>query len=201
MPLRLDNASALPTCPQQQPQKNKSCEPRFKIDHAASPMPETDSQNASRPGRHQIGRVGRDHLGILGEIKSVHPGEIIGISSETRRRNVGSQIFKRTRPISGPYPGRNLLAFRPSACPVVGGWLRTAPGRATRRRIRSTRTRSSGAGAALRAVLAALPCPHLRSHDSEGALWVQIWVQDQPRQNSIARPRRLRFDGPWHRAI
>jgi hypothetical protein len=34
-------------------------------------MPETKSQNASRPGRH--------HLGILGEIKSVHPGEIIGI--------------------------------------------------------------------------------------------------------------------------
>jgi hypothetical protein len=31
------------------------------------------------PGRHQNRNRGRDHLGILGEIKSVHPGEIIGI--------------------------------------------------------------------------------------------------------------------------
>ena len=38
-----------------------------------------DSQNASRPGRHHR-NGGRDHLGMLGEIKSVHPGEIIGIS-------------------------------------------------------------------------------------------------------------------------
>jgi hypothetical protein len=58
MPLRLDNARALPTCPQQKQQTKKTLEPRFKIDHAASPMPETDSQNASRPGRHQIGMVG-----------------------------------------------------------------------------------------------------------------------------------------------
>jgi hypothetical protein len=49
---------ALPTCPQQKQQTKKTFEPRFKIDHAASPMPETDSQNASRPGRHQIGTVG-----------------------------------------------------------------------------------------------------------------------------------------------
>jgi hypothetical protein len=58
MPLRLDNARALPTCPQQEQQKNKLFESRFKIDDAASPMPEPDSQNASRPGRHQIGMVG-----------------------------------------------------------------------------------------------------------------------------------------------
>src|ERR1700751_2574463 len=32
--------------------------PRFNVDPAASPMPETNSQNASRPGRHQIGMVG-----------------------------------------------------------------------------------------------------------------------------------------------
>src|SRR6266851_9239808 len=58
MPLRLDDARASPTCPQQEQQKNKSFKPRFKIDHAASPMPEPNSQNASRPGRHQIGMVG-----------------------------------------------------------------------------------------------------------------------------------------------
>ena len=39
MPLRLDNARALPTCPQQQ--TKKTFKPRFKVDHAASPMPET----------------------------------------------------------------------------------------------------------------------------------------------------------------
>src|SRR5271156_2999508 len=39
MPLRLDNARALPTCPQQQ--TKKTFKPRFEVDHAASPMPET----------------------------------------------------------------------------------------------------------------------------------------------------------------
>src|ERR1700682_2918599 len=58
MPLRLDNARALPTCPQQEQQKNKSFKPRFKIDHAASPMPETRQPERLRPGRHQIGMVG-----------------------------------------------------------------------------------------------------------------------------------------------
>jgi len=53
MPLRLDNAKGVAHMPRKQ-----AVESRFKIDHAASPMPEPDSQNASRPGRHQIGRVG-----------------------------------------------------------------------------------------------------------------------------------------------
>src|SRR5580704_55139 len=56
MPLRLDNARALPTCPQQQ--TKKTFKPRFKIDHAASPMPETNRPERLAPGRHQIGMVG-----------------------------------------------------------------------------------------------------------------------------------------------
>jgi hypothetical protein len=77
MPLRLDNEERCPHA--HSSNKNKPFKPRFKVDHAASPMPEPDSQNASRPGRHQNRNRGRDHLGMLGEIKSVHPGEIIGI--------------------------------------------------------------------------------------------------------------------------
>src|ERR1700730_14027158 len=68
MPLRLDNARALPTCQQQKQQKNKSAEPRFKIDHVALPMPETRQPERLAPratsnrngGRDQIGTPGRD---------------------------------------------------------------------------------------------------------------------------------------------
>jgi hypothetical protein len=64
---------ALPTCPQQQ---QKTIPSRFKIDPAASPMPETrlperlppratSNRNGGRdhldPGRDQIGIPGRDH--------------------------------------------------------------------------------------------------------------------------------------------
>ncbi|ANW02758.1 hypothetical protein [Bradyrhizobium icense] len=80
MPLRLDNASVLLACPQQeQQQKNRSFTPRFKIDHAASPMPETSQSERLAPRATSNRNGGRDQLGIPGEIKSVHPGEIIGI--------------------------------------------------------------------------------------------------------------------------
>lgn len=53
---------------------------RFKIDHAASLMPEPPTRKPrARATSNRNG--GRDHLGIPGEIKSVHSGEIIGISS------------------------------------------------------------------------------------------------------------------------
>jgi hypothetical protein len=70
----------MPTAEQQQ-QKNKPVEPRFKIDHAASPMPETKQPERLAPRARSNRNGGRDHLGILGEIKSVHPGEIIGIGT------------------------------------------------------------------------------------------------------------------------
>jgi hypothetical protein len=41
---------------------------------------------------------GRDHLGILGEIKSVHPGEIIGIRNHSRD-NSPKRISKNTQRI------------------------------------------------------------------------------------------------------
>jgi len=68
----------MPTAEQQQ-QKNKPVEPRIKIDHAASPMPETRQPERLAPRATSNRNGGRDHLGILGEIKSVHPGEIVGI--------------------------------------------------------------------------------------------------------------------------
>jgi hypothetical protein len=82
MPLRLDNAKSvahMPTAEQQQTKKD--FKPRFKVDHAASPMPETRQPERLAPRATSNRNGGRDHLGNLGEIKSVHPGEIIGIRS------------------------------------------------------------------------------------------------------------------------
>src|SRR5258708_5417060 len=89
MPLRLDNARALPTCPQQQ--TKKTFKPRFKVDHAASPMPETRQPERLAPRATSNRNGGRDHLGILGEIKSVDPGEIIGIRILVQVANAGGR--------------------------------------------------------------------------------------------------------------
>jgi hypothetical protein len=43
-------------------------------------MPENRQPERLAPRARSNRTGGRDHLGILGEIKSVHPGEIIGIS-------------------------------------------------------------------------------------------------------------------------
>jgi hypothetical protein len=67
----------MPTAEQQQ--TKKALKPRFKVDPAASPMPETKQPERLAPRATSNRNGGRDHLGILGEIKSVHPGEIIGI--------------------------------------------------------------------------------------------------------------------------
>ena len=76
MPLRLDNAKSvahMPTAKQQQTKKD--FKPRFKVDHAASPVPETRQPERLAPRATSNWNGGRDHLGILGEIKSVHPGD------------------------------------------------------------------------------------------------------------------------------
>src|SRR6266852_5777743 len=76
---------ALPTCPQQkQQQTTKTSSRDLRLTLRLRRCQKPTRQNASRPGRHQNRNGGRDHLGILGEIKSVHPGEIIGISSPSR---------------------------------------------------------------------------------------------------------------------
>src|SRR5260221_4766083 len=106
MPLRLDNARALPTCPQQQ--TKKTFKPRFKVDHAASPMPKTRQPERLPPRATSNRNGGRDHLGILGEIKSVHPGEIIGIRTRPNLR----------RPIR-IIPANFLLRFGPSRCEPI----------------------------------------------------------------------------------
>jgi hypothetical protein len=81
MPLRLDNAKSVAHMPTAEQQTKKTFKPRFKVDHAASPMPETRQPERLTPRATSNRKGGRDHLGILGEIKSVHPGEIVGISS------------------------------------------------------------------------------------------------------------------------
>jgi hypothetical protein len=100
MPLRLDNAKGVAHMPTAGAAKNKSFEPRFKIDHAASPMPETRQPERLAPRATSNRKGGRDHLGILGEIKSVHPGEIIGIrtlrrTSQATGDSLASKFVKR----------------------------------------------------------------------------------------------------------
>ena len=68
IPLRLDNAKGVAHMPTAGAAKNKSFEPRFKIDHAASPMPETKQPERLAPRATSNRNEGRDHLGILGEI-------------------------------------------------------------------------------------------------------------------------------------
>jgi hypothetical protein len=77
-------------------QKNKFCEPRFKIDHVASPMPETTQPERLAPRATSNRNGGRDHLGILGEIKSEHRAR----SSESAHQTKSSRLS----PI-GPSPG------------------------------------------------------------------------------------------------
>jgi hypothetical protein len=74
----------MPTAEQQQ--TKKALKPRFKVDPAASPMPETKQPERLAPRATSNRNGGRDHLGILGEIKSVHPGEIIGIRTPAMAR-------------------------------------------------------------------------------------------------------------------
>jgi hypothetical protein len=84
MPLRLDNAKGVAHMPTAGTTAatidDEAFKPRFKVDLAASPMPETTQPERLAPRATSNRNGGRDHLGILGEIKSVHPGEIIGIS-------------------------------------------------------------------------------------------------------------------------
>ncbi|WP_128937038.1 hypothetical protein [Bradyrhizobium zhanjiangense] len=79
MPLHLDNAKGVAHMPTAGAAENNPFEPRFKIDHAAPPMPETRLPERLPPGRHQIGKVGEIISEYWGEIKSEYPGEIIGI--------------------------------------------------------------------------------------------------------------------------
>lgn len=85
IPLRLANARALPICTQQEPTKSQPVKSRVKIDRAASPIPESRQPKHLTPRAKSNRNGGRDHLGILGEIKTVHQGEIIGISNVAKR--------------------------------------------------------------------------------------------------------------------
>jgi hypothetical protein len=93
MPLRLDNAKGVAHMPTAGTTAatidDEAFKPRFKVDLAASPMPETRQPERLAPRATSNRNGGRDHLGILGEIKSVHPGEIIGISKVHREDNFG----------------------------------------------------------------------------------------------------------------
>src|SRR4029434_948684 len=89
MPLRLDNAKGVAHMPTAGTTAatidDEAFKPRFKVDLAASPMPETRQPERLAPRATSNRNGGRDHLGILCEIKSVHPGEIVEIRIFTSR--------------------------------------------------------------------------------------------------------------------
>ena len=81
MPLRLDNAKCVAHMPTASATDNEDFKPRFKVDHVASPMPETRQPERLPPRATSNRNGGQNHLGILGEIKSEYPGEIVGIGT------------------------------------------------------------------------------------------------------------------------
>ena len=66
-------------------------------------MPETRQPERLAPRATSNRHGGRDHLGILGEIKSVHPGEIVGIR---KLRYTGDIPRLNCPPFEGFYPLR-----------------------------------------------------------------------------------------------
>ncbi len=104
MPLRLDNANALPTCPQQTQQKQKRFKPRFKVDHAAPSMPENLPARTPRTGRDQIGRMGDIVSEAPGDFTSVHPGDFVGI--RIRRHQAGTEASLGNRADHRTHEGR-----------------------------------------------------------------------------------------------
>jgi len=64
-----------------QHETKKDFKPRFNVDHAASPMPDTSEPERLAPCATSNRKGGRDHLGIPGEIKSEYLDEIIGIGT------------------------------------------------------------------------------------------------------------------------
>jgi hypothetical protein len=106
MPLRLDNAKSVAHMPTAEAataeEENKNAKPRFKVDPAASPMPEIRQPERLAPRATSNRNGGRDHLGILGEIKSEYPGEIIGIGiATTAAMRIGaSHLFPKAATVS-----------------------------------------------------------------------------------------------------
>ena len=158
--------NALPTCPQQQQQqqKNQPLEPRFKIDRAASPMPETSRPERLAPRATSNRNGGRDHLGTPGEIKSVHPGEIIGI-----RTNF--QTGREKRDCS------RLITILKSCIPAVAffvlyegknSWFgpHIAIARATARAMKNRDSRAESVGSPVHPLLAI------------GSSWATVWRQN-----------------------
>jgi len=77
MPLRLDNAKALPTCPQQTQQKHNKLKPRFQLTVRLAQCQRTSAARTPRPrarsnrrgGRHRLGIPGRLHIGTPGRLR------------------------------------------------------------------------------------------------------------------------------------
>lgn len=74
MPLRLDNAKALPTCPQQQQQKTGGSSRDSRLTTRLAQCQRIHRPERLAPGRDQIGKVGD----IVSE-SPVHPGDFVGI--------------------------------------------------------------------------------------------------------------------------
>lgn len=114
--------TALPACPAEAAiQESKNNESRFRIDPAASPMAENRRLEGLPPGASNR-NGGRDHLGILGEIKSDPPGEIVGMGGPAyfaeptaiKRDEIAAHELLAGRDAARAIPsGGGARAFRP----------------------------------------------------------------------------------------
>ncbi|WP_206601529.1 hypothetical protein, partial [Bradyrhizobium brasilense] len=85
--------------------------------------PETKQPERLAPRATSNRNGGRDHLGILGEIKSVHPGEIIGIRTGNpdlcSRGRYGVRCLRGTRNVRQPASFYCVSGFKRMPRPVA----------------------------------------------------------------------------------
>src|SRR5947208_16675696 len=107
MPLRLDNAKSVAHMPTAEAATdNEDLKPRFKIDHAASPMPKTRQPERLAPRATSNRNGGRDHLGMGGR-------DQIGIPGRDRRNR---QAAARRLAVSRDFLSATLT-MRATGCP------------------------------------------------------------------------------------
>lgn len=101
MPLRLDNAKALPTCPQQTQQKHNKLKPRFQLTVRLAQCQRTSAARTPRPrarsnrrgGRHRLGIPGRLHIGTPGRLRR-NPQNDAAAVFPTRLKGSSSALFR-----------------------------------------------------------------------------------------------------------
>jgi hypothetical protein len=132
--LRLDNAKALPTCPQQpqQQKQKKRSKPRFQIDLGARPVSQNQPARTPRPQARSNRRGGRHRLGILGRLQIGTPGRLRRNPHSARLGDPERRapcLARRSHLTPGSALGNGFVLSAARACglPISGlsGWALT----------------------------------------------------------------------------